>query len=138
LDDFHCSSSPKDLETATTFVQLADKYNIPYQYEAIFFIKESTCGKHMLYNNPFGIMKKGGEKAGLVHFDSLDQAFDYEAQYLATPLYAGKDIRTMTLIYCPPRANQPYTYYLDFIGMYNQISDNTKFFNHITSNSIVQ
>ena len=123
LDHYKCGSKIDDFNTATTFVTLADKNNIPYQYLPIIYLKESTCGKHMLYNNPFGLMKRGGESAGLVHFNSLDEAFEAEAGYLATPLYAGKTISQITHIYCPPREGEVYTYTSDFQKYYDQMTD---------------
>ena len=123
LDSKNCSDKLTDFNTATDFVNLADKYSVDWRYEVIFFIKESSCSKHMLYSNPFGLMKRGGESAGLVHFNSLDEAFEDEAGYLATPLYAGKTISQITHIYCPPRAGEVYTYTADFQKYYNQITD---------------
>jgi hypothetical protein len=123
LDGFKCDSKIDDFNTATTFVTLADKYKIPYQYIPIFYLKESSCSKHMLYSNPFGLMKRGGESAGLQRFNSLDEAYEAEAEYLATPLYAGKTISQITHIYCPPRDGEVYTYTSDFQKYYDQMTD---------------
>ena len=123
LDRFKCGSKIDDFNTATIFVTLADKYKIPYQYIPIFYLKESSCSKHMLFNNPFGKMKRGGESAGLVHYSSLNEAFEDEAEYLATPLYAGKTISQITHIYCPPREGEVYTYTSDFQKYYDQMTD---------------
>ena len=123
LDSKHCGTTEQDFNTATTFVALADKYEIPFQYIPIIYLKESSCSKHMLYSNPFGLMKRGGESAGLQHFNSLDEAFEAEASYLSTPLYKGKTISQITHIYCPPRDGEPYTYYSDFLNYYNQITN---------------
>ena len=136
LDGFKCSDKITDFNTATTFVALADKNNIDWRYEVIFFFKESTCGQHMKFYNPFGLMKRGGESAGLQHFNSLDEAFEAEASYLATPLYKGKTISQITHIYCPPREGEPYTYYSDFLNYYNQITNWQTTYEQISTGTI--
>ena len=134
LDQYRCGSKIDDFNTANTFVTLADKYNIDWRYEGIFYLKESSCSQHMpgyltankiwiTSNNPFGFMKSGGEKAGVIYFNSLDEAFEAEAKYLSTPLYAGKTIYQITHIYCPPRSGEVYTYYSDFLAHYDWITN---------------
>ncbi len=60
------------------YLQIADKYGLDYRLLPAISIQESTCGKHELYNNWFGI----GSSSSLEHYTSPIQGIERAAQVI--------------------------------------------------------
>lgn len=87
-----------DKKYAKVYIQAADKYQIPYNLLAAISFQESTCGKHLLYNNEWG----WGSSSGLVHFASIEEGIDRVSQGLAfNRPYYKKSVRDKLKAYGP-------------------------------------
>lgn len=131
LDSYKCGSSLDDFNTATEFVNEADKNGIDYRILPAIWIMESSCGKHQLVQNGFGFMKAGGQAAGLRPFNSTDDAISYISHALTMPPYASKSLPDVILTY-----NHSYTYLEEFTRLTGEISDYNQLVEKLQTNCL--
>jgi len=81
-------------ENAETFVEVAEKYDLPYNFLPAIATVESSGGKRDKNNNPFGW---GSAK---IRFSHYDEAIEVVGQKLAThKFYRNKTISQKLLVY---------------------------------------
>lgn len=106
-----------DKKYVKAYIQAADKYQIPYNLLPAISFQESTCGKHLLYNNEWG----WGSGQGLIHFASIEEGIDRISQGLASNSpYRGKSIRDKLKAYGP--STNP-DYYKEVLTIMQQINN---------------
>lgn len=110
--------SDPDYDIAGNYLEYAHHYGIDWRLLPAISVKESTCGKHELYNNWWGF----GSYTGLKHFKNIYYGMDYIMSKFYDQPYVGKSETQLLQAYGPHPGGKPSTtYYKEVLKLIKEI-----------------